>query len=90
MPLPTLVRPPAPRTGAAKSTSLPAVLSRVAVTKVDGWVNVIGASKRSCELAFALTTRGLAASPREALALTAREPRLTWTVPRKVLVPERR
>ena len=90
MPLPTLVKPPAPRTGAAKSTSLPAVLSRVAETKVDGWVKVIAPSKRSCELVFALKLSGLAASPREALALTAREPRLTWTVPRNVLAPERR
>ena len=55
VPAPTLVRAPAPSTGAAKSTSLPAVLSSVAVTKVDGWVNVIAPSKRSCELALALT-----------------------------------
>ena len=55
VPAPTLVRPPAPRTGAAKSTSLPAVLSSVAVTKVAGCVKVIAPSKRSCELVFALT-----------------------------------
>ena len=32
----------------------------------------------------------MAASPSEALEVTASEPRLTWTVPRKVLAPERR
>ena len=90
VPLPTLVRPPAPRIGPEKSTSLPAVLSSVAVTKVDRRANVIGASKRSWELVFALKLSALAASPSEALELTAREPRLTWTVPRKVLAPDRR
>ena len=90
VPLPTLVRPPAPRMVPEKSTSLPAVLSSVAVTKVDRRANVIGASKRSWELVFALKLSALAASPSEALELTAREPRLTWTVPRKVLAPDRR
>ena len=90
LPLPTLVRPPVPRMLPEKSTSLPAVLSRVAVTKVDERAKVIGASKRSWELALALTTSALAASPSEAFEVTAKEPRLSWTVPRKVLAPERR
>ena len=60
------------------------------MTKVDWRAKVIAASKRSWELVFALMYSALAAAPSEALDVTAREPRLSWTVPRKVLAPERR